>query len=205
MKLNENIKIIGSNVILVPYEEKHVEKYHKWMKNPELQELTASEPLTIEEEYQMQATWRNDDDKLTFLVVSRQIFSDTQDEIESLVGDTNLFLRIDEDEENNKEIRVAEAEIMIAETAFRGQRLGWEAMLLLLKYVQKHLPIDKFEVKIGFDNVKSINMFGKMKFVESYRTDVFKEVTMERPVTKDWISWLDKQVQLTVEQYKNHL
>ncbi|XP_055837176.1 alpha/beta-tubulin-N-acetyltransferase 9 [Episyrphus balteatus] len=202
MKLNENIKIIGSNVILVPYEAKHVEKYNKWMQDPKLQELTASEPLSIEEEYRMQTSWRNDDDKLTFLVVSRQLFSETKDEIESLVGDTNLFLRIDEDEENNTKVRVAEAEIMIAEPSFRRQGLGWEAMLLLLKYAQKNLPIDKFEVKIGFENVKSINMFEKMKFIETYRTEVFKEVTLERKVTNDWISWLDEQVQLTVEQYQ---
>lgn len=31
------------------------------MKNPELQELTASEPLTLEEEYEMQTSWRIDD------------------------------------------------------------------------------------------------------------------------------------------------
>lgn len=206
MKLNENTKIVGSNVILVPYEAKHVEKYNKWMQDPVLQELTASEPLTIEEEYEMQATWRNDDDKLTFLIVSRRLFSETQNEIESLVGDTNLFLRLDtdddDDDDEEKKIRVAEAEIMIAESDFRRQGLGWEAMLLLMKYALANLPINKFEVKIGYENTESVNMFKKMKFVETYRTDVFKEVTMTRPVTNDWISWLDEQVQLIVEQYQ---
>ena len=32
------------------------------MKSKELQELTASEPLTLEEEYEMQKSWREDDD-----------------------------------------------------------------------------------------------------------------------------------------------
>lgn len=32
------------------------------MKDPELQELTASEPLTIDEEYDMQKSWREDGD-----------------------------------------------------------------------------------------------------------------------------------------------
>lgn len=32
------------------------------MQSAELQELTASEPLSIEEEYKMQRTWREDDD-----------------------------------------------------------------------------------------------------------------------------------------------
>lgn len=37
-------------------------RYHEWMKSPELQQLTASEPLTLEQEYDMQKSWREDDD-----------------------------------------------------------------------------------------------------------------------------------------------
>lgn len=32
------------------------------MKSPELQQLTASEPLTLEQEYDMQRSWREDSD-----------------------------------------------------------------------------------------------------------------------------------------------
>ena len=46
MKLNEDTVIVCDNFTLVPYREKHVEKYHGWMKDAELQEQTASEPLT---------------------------------------------------------------------------------------------------------------------------------------------------------------
>lgn len=37
------------------------------MKSPELQQLTASEPLTLEQEYLMQKSWRQDDDSETHL------------------------------------------------------------------------------------------------------------------------------------------
>lgn len=32
------------------------------MSDPELLKLTASEPLTLDQEYEMQETWRNDED-----------------------------------------------------------------------------------------------------------------------------------------------
>lgn len=39
-------------------------RYHKWMSDPVLLKLTASEPLTIDQEYEMQETWRNDEDSM---------------------------------------------------------------------------------------------------------------------------------------------
>ncbi len=38
MKQNENTRIVGQKVELVPYLKHHVEKYHLWMQSPELQE-----------------------------------------------------------------------------------------------------------------------------------------------------------------------
>ncbi|XP_065354586.1 alpha/beta-tubulin-N-acetyltransferase 9 [Calliphora vicina] len=197
MRLNEKIKILGKRVILVPYEAKHVPKYHTWMQSQELQELTASEPLTLQEEYEMQRSWREDEDKCTFLILCRDNYNKTDNEIESLVGDTNLFLTIDPDTNE----KVAETEIMIAESNVRGKGYGWESMLLMMKYAQQNLAIDKFEAKIGMDNEKSIKMFEKMKFNEVRRVEVFREITLERLVTSEWIQWLDEQVKLEIEDY----
>lgn len=197
MKINEHIKIIGKLVILVPYEAKHVPKYHTWMQSPELQELTASEPLTLEEEYEMQRSWREDEDKCTFLILCRLTYEECHDEITALVGDTNLFLSQDPDTNE----RIAEAEIMIAEPQARGKGYGWEAMLLMMKYAQSTLAVDKFEAKIGMDNEKSQRMFKKMQFVEAKRVEVFREITYERKVTPEWCDWLDQQVNLEIDKY----
>ena len=56
---------------------------------------------------------------------------------------------------------------MIAETSARGQRLGWEAMTLMLRYGFEILHIDQFEAKIKISNGSSIAMFQKLQFVES--------------------------------------
>ena len=55
MRENYGLQVVGSKVVLVPYRRKYVEKYHAWMEDPWLQEMTASEPLSLEAEYEMQA------------------------------------------------------------------------------------------------------------------------------------------------------
>ena len=79
-------------------------------------EATASEPLTLAEEYTMQQTWRTSGDKLTFIICKpfqlghlvpsneTQILDQCisidgagtcrQDEIEAMIGDVNLFISL---------------------------------------------------------------------------------------------------------------
>jgi hypothetical protein len=71
MRLNANVTLTGESVVLVPYCKEHVELYHEWMQSPELQEATASEPLSIDQEFAMQQSWATDEDKLTFIVLDR--------------------------------------------------------------------------------------------------------------------------------------
>lgn len=63
MRINRDTVILGQRVALVPYRPEHVERYHEWMKDSYLQETTESEPLTLEEEYAMQRSWAEDEDK----------------------------------------------------------------------------------------------------------------------------------------------
>ena len=122
MKLNYDTVIVGQNCVLVPYRPEHVERYHAWMQAPELLQATGSEPLSLQEEYDMQQSWRDDDAKCTFIVLARDHLDDKQTElldetsnnttlrlkedfiqtsVDAMVGDVNLFLSEEEEEEND--------------------------------------------------------------------------------------------------------
>ena len=64
MRLNESTVLLGPRVRLVPYRRAHVLRYNQWMQDPELLELTCSEPLTLEQEFQNQRSWHADPLKL---------------------------------------------------------------------------------------------------------------------------------------------
>ncbi|KAL7373079.1 hypothetical protein ABVT39_027111 [Epinephelus coioides] len=177
MKINENTLLEGHRVVLVPYNAEHVPRYHEWMKSPELQQLTASEPLTLEQEYDMQKSWREDDDKCTFIILDKEQWADSRvDQEQCMVGDVNIFLTDPTDPS------LAELEIMIAEPSYRGRGIGKEVTCMMMSYGVTKLGVKKFEVKIGLDNKVSIAMFKKLHFQEVSVCKVFKEVTLEMPV-----------------------
>ncbi|RZB94411.1 N-acetyltransferase 9-like protein [Asbolus verrucosus] len=189
MLINKNTKIVGKRCILVPYRVEHVLKYHCWMQSEELQRLTASTPLSLEEEYEMQKSWMIDENKCTFIILDKHMFENTGNEIESMIGDTNLFFA------NTDDRICAEAEIMIAEKWARGRKCGSEAMLLMLLYGVETLSVKQFVVKIADDNDVSINMFRNFGFSEVSRSRVFREITFSRIVDGEWTGWLKSKVE----------
>ncbi|XP_068629127.1 alpha/beta-tubulin-N-acetyltransferase 9 [Battus philenor] len=194
MRLNIDTKIIGQNIILVPYKEHHVNKYHLWMKSEELQKLTASDPLTLEEEYNMQKTWQEDDDKCTFIILDKCTYSEGDNEIDSMIGDTNIFI-------TDKDNMVGEIEIMIAEEVARGKKRGWEAVILMMLYGIRNIKIKSYEAKIYIKNDISINMFKKLGFKEKSRSEIFEEITLVKLVDDDWVSNLEGHVKYELQSY----
>lgn len=169
----------------MPYLKKHVEEYHAWMTDPSLQELTASEPLSLEEEYEMQQSWHLDEDKLTFIVTVDQ---------GKLIGDVNLFLS----QEDDGTVK-AECEVMIASKEHQGQGLGKEALQMIILYASKHLSISPaaFFAKISMSNTPSLHLFRKLGFEEIGRSEVFQEVELRHAS-----SCLDWQVAFEEMSYK---
>ncbi|XP_022847658.1 N-acetyltransferase 9-like protein [Olea europaea var. sylvestris] len=103
----------GEKVILVPYMREHVPKYHDWMQDPAILEATASEPLTLEQEFDMQVSWTQDPLKRTFIVLDKELvvgdFIPGDPHVEAMVGDVNIYMNDMDDPQ------MAEIEIMIAE------------------------------------------------------------------------------------------
>lgn len=172
------------------------------MENEELRELTASERLTLDEEYQMQISWRKDNDKLTFLVLDLQKYTKTGDEIESLIGDTNIFIQNLDYDDSNQPILTGEVEIMIASPVDRRKGFGYEAMLQMIRYGVDTVKLERLIAKIGIKNEKSIKMFQKLGFKEESRSEVFQEVSMSVKVDESWKSWLYNQIRYSEEKYR---
>ncbi|GFP83292.1 cytochrome b561 and DOMON domain-containing protein at5g48750 [Phtheirospermum japonicum] len=111
----------GEKVILVPYMKEHVPRYHAWMQDPAILQATASEPLTLDQEYEMQLSWVQDPLKQTFIVLDRELvvgdFIHGESRSEAMVGDVNIFMNDLDDP------KLAEVEIMIAEQKRASNKL----------------------------------------------------------------------------------
>ncbi|XP_068932593.1 alpha/beta-tubulin-N-acetyltransferase 9 isoform X5 [Petaurus breviceps papuanus] len=192
MRVNQSTMLLGQKVILVPYTTEHVPRYHEWMKSEELQRLTASEPLTLEQEYEMQSSWREDTDKCTFIVLDAEKWQAQPDSTEEncMVGDVNLFLT------DLQDPTLGEIEVMIAaECVFLFLCRALEGMT--------KLGLNKFEAKIGQGNEPSICMFKKLHFEQVTVNNIFQEVTLRLLVSEPERQWLLEQTShMEEKQYR---
>ncbi|CAM9327629.1 unnamed protein product, partial [Ectocarpus fasciculatus] len=172
MRDNWNLEICGGKVTLVPYTRDRVDTYHGWMQDPFLLEMTGSEPMTLEEEYDMQQSWKEDSDKCTFIITTL----DASSQASVMVGDMNLFLSREDVAESGEEgPLVAEINVMVAEERFRQQGLAKEAILLTMHYGVQRLGVDKYMCKIQETNSASRNLFIGLGFAEVNYVAAFKE------------------------------
>jgi RimJ/RimL family protein N-acetyltransferase len=170
--------IEGERMVLVPYKPEHVEVYHGWMQDPFLQEATASEPLSMEEERDMQQAWAEDPDKLTFIVLDRGApdTPGTGQHGGAMAGDVNLFFGRNDDQPDRSN---AEIDVMIAEPSSRRKGLAHEALQTMVAYSRAHFGTVHFVAKIKDNNDASMRLFQSLGFRETRRVAVFHEVHYE--------------------------
>ena len=156
----------------------------------EIQEATASEPLTLEEEHAMQQSWRKDPDKLTFIIChpgenlgqTTAIDAGMHDSPNVMLGDVNMFISVGEDSTGDQPSVIGELELMIAEKAQQRKGSGRAALLGFMMYVLQHelaivrqFWIDRdgqpppsgfayFAAKIGKENGRSLALFDSLGF-----------------------------------------
>uniref|UniRef100_A0A8C0I4M4 Alpha/beta-tubulin-N-acetyltransferase 9 n=1 Tax=Balaenoptera musculus TaxID=9771 RepID=A0A8C0I4M4_BALMU len=197
MRLNQNILLLGKKVVLVPYTPEHVPRYHEWMKSEELRRLTASEPLTLEQEYVMQHSWREDADKCTFIVLDAEKWraQPGTGEESCMAGDVNLFLT------DLGDPSLGEIEVMIAGWDRRvGESFVLQLTPLSLLGGVTKLGVTKFEAKIGQGNEPSIRMFRKLHFEQVAVSSVFQEVTLRLTMSEPERQWLLEQTSHVAEK-----
>jgi RimJ/RimL family protein N-acetyltransferase len=126
-------------------------KYQKLTIIQELQKATASEPLSLAAEYEMQKSWRKDADKLTFIAClptditskedssKHETIATVDDAPDRMIGDVNLFLF--EENDDSEDIRdetvniIGEIEIMIARKDLQGRGYGNAVLLNFIWYI----------------------------------------------------------------------
>ncbi|KAK4054868.1 hypothetical protein OIV83_000792 [Microbotryomycetes sp. JL201] len=196
MRVNESTVLANDKVVLVPYRRHHVPKYHDWMQDASVLEATASERLTLQQEYDMQ--------EMTFIILKRDPnvsvddtdFMASHDNDEHMIGDVNVFISTDSDDDDDqlaeldskdnavrrrRDTRRAELEIMIASPDDRRQGYAASTLRMFLPYVSKILSIspDRFFARIGASNVGSIRLFEKLGFKRGKLVQVFDEQQMD--------------------------
>ena len=168
MRANADALLASAVVELCPYRRAHVERYHEWMSDEDTLRATASERLTLAEEYAMCEQWARDETKCTFIVRDART--------REMVGDVNLFFGVD-----HEDAAAAEIECMIGERSMRRKGYAREALEVFMAYGAVVLGVTTFVAKIGFDNAASLNLFAGLGYVERSSSEIFREKTLTLP------------------------
>ncbi|KAL7893779.1 tRNA synthetases class I (M) domain-containing protein [Trichoderma sp. TUCIM 5745] len=163
-----------------------------------IQEATASEPMTLEEEYENQQSWRTSHDKLTFIICealsgeqrsddARVVTAKVDDSSDNMKGDVNFFLYLDDDDEDGAEQREGsqiglrgEIDVMIAGQQHRGKGTGEAAVRTMLAYIRKNLTGILQEYAQGEnldkDKIRLVGLMAKIKEDNTGSRGLFKKL-----------------------------
>ena len=177
----------------------------------DIQEATASEPLSLEEEYENQQSWRTSDDKLTFILCQplleevTSIRAGVHDTNDKMIGDINFFIYAHPTLDDKL---IGELDVMVAEHSCRRSGIGAASCASMLSYIYRNIDkiigeygaagqdIMEIMVKIKEGNVGSRRLFKVMGFEDDGEgVNYFGEVKMLLP-------WEDMQKMAWFEAVK---
>lgn len=148
--------------------------YHDWLQDPHLQEMTATEPVDLQTEYDYQQELAHSTDSTRPYLISYECVEFTkliqEKESKKLVGDINLFFNHEEDS--------AELNIMIADADARRKNLASEALVLVMVYAVQRYNVRQFFVKVLGHNEAALRFFEKHGFKRDGLVDAFGEQKM---------------------------
>jgi RimJ/RimL family protein N-acetyltransferase len=206
-----HVRLESDRLLLVSYGPQHVLRYMSWVEaSDHLRRDTGTDViLTRAENEELQRRWEKDLDKFLFIILDKNKYHHLMlsvwdqgltrkgDDIESLcmIGDVGArFLPLDEDNEIDNEMSTTEfayeleIDMMIADGAYRGKGLAFEACQLFIEKTSQILSISntmgscrkRFIVKIKRWNIASIALFRKLGFQKYKTLDVFEEVWLAK-------------------------
>jgi RimJ/RimL family protein N-acetyltransferase len=156
---------------LVPFDKEYVPAYNACIaEDAQLQEMIATEPVTLEQEYVHWHEWMTDPTRLCLLVM---------DDERGFAGDVNVFLRDEESEEGAK-VRIAELSVMICPESMRKRGHASRALTLLFELLRAHDVADILEAHVLAKNAPSIALFRKLGFEVQSENEAFGELVMTR-------------------------
>jgi RimJ/RimL family protein N-acetyltransferase len=161
----------------------------------------------------MQKSWRNDSDKLTFIICEEDpsiavadlnpIKAGEFDTPATMVGDINLFLSPYDDGEKASETEVVgEVELMIAVQRLRRNGLGKSALLLFIGYILENREkiagakkLVELRAKIHGNNEGSLALFENIGFKRiGEKVNFFGEWDLSIPLDEDNVAALKGQI-----------
>lgn len=172
----------------------------------------------------MQKAWRNDSDKLTFIICAEDpsisvadlnpIKAGEFDTPATMVGDINLFLSPYDDGEKASETEVVgEVELMIAVQRRRRNGLGKSALLLFIGYVLENREeiaggkkLVELRAKINEKNEGSLVLFESIGFKKiGEKVNYFGEWDLSIPLNEKNVAALKEKIgQWKPIGYVNH-
>jgi RimJ/RimL family protein N-acetyltransferase len=146
--------IIGKQVYLRIIEESDIERTHKWINDPEINEIMGYLPVTLKQQEQ----WF----KTTVGNSAKYVFAICLNETDEHIGNVGLG-NIDYINRN------AMFSIFIAENKFRGRGIGKEATKLALDFAFYRLNMHKVYLKVSDYLVDAVNLYKSAGFQEEGR------------------------------------